>query len=139
MEQDSKLYKYVIAVDAIMEHYGKMSDEDFITHVITCCKEAKGLATTPEEEIAELENKIQELKLQLTEKKKKLFNDTNNFKVGEKLLIDQWDNGQWKEGIFLGTTPQSDGIAPIVAKVNKDGTKNKNCFVPTRWTKLKKL
>lgn len=73
MKQDSRLYKYVIAVDAIMEHYGKMSDEDFITHVITCCKEAKELNTTPEEEIAELESKIQELKLQLAEKKKKLF------------------------------------------------------------------
>ena len=139
MEQDSKLYKYVIAVDAIMEHYGKMSDDDFITHVVTCCKEATGITTTPEEEIAELESKIHELKLQLTEKKKKLFNNTNNFKIGEKLLIDQWGNGQWEEGIFLGTTPESNYIAPIVAKVKKDKKKKKNRFYPTRWTKLKKL
>ena len=139
MEQDSRLYKYVIAVNAIMEHYGKMSDEDFITHVITCCKEAKELNTTPEEEINELNGYILELKHILSKKKQALYDSKNKFNVGEKLLIDQWGRGQWKEGIFLGTTPESDYIAPIVAKVKKDGTKSKNMFYPTRWTKLKKL
>lgn len=73
----------------------------------------------------------------MLKRKRSFFNDTSKFKLGEKLLIDQWGNGQWEEGIFLGARPQSGFIAPIVAKVKKDGTESKNRFYPNRWTKLK--
>ena len=138
MEQSENLHKYVIAVNAIMKYYGKMSDDDFITHVVTCCKEATELTTTPEEEIKEIEETIDKLKSLLVDKKRALFEQINQFDCEERVLVDPWGNGRWEEGIYLGNREERGSVIPMVAKIKKDGTKSKNLFMTTKWTKLKK-
>jgi len=136
--KNNELYRYLVAVRAIMKEYGKMEDADFIEHVATCCKEAEGLTTTLEEEIYELTELKRQIESLISKKKKELFERDNRFDIGEHILFDQCGNGKFKEGIYLGNRMEYGNVVPIVAKLKKDGTQSKNHFYNTFKTVIKK-
>ena len=57
------LYKYVIAVKAILAAEGQMSNEDFVKHALTCCKEAEGLNVEEDEVVREMRAFISDFEL----------------------------------------------------------------------------
>lgn len=138
--ENNELYRYVVAVRAIMKEYGKMNDEDFIQHVVTCCKEAEELHTSLEEEIIALQDLEKEIKAERYEKLKERARIEYPFEEGEHVLVKDYvsRNKEWQEGIFAGTKVQWGDIVPIIFKVKKDGTASKFTFFESRRTEVKK-
>ena len=138
--ENNELYRYVVAVRAIMKEYGKMNDEDFIQHVVTCCKEAEELHTSLEEEITALQDLERDIKAERHEKLKERARIEYPFEEGERVLVKEYAsrNKDWQEGIFSGTKIQWGDIVPIIFKVKKDGTASKFTFFESKGTEVRK-
>ena len=120
MEQEN-LYKYVIAVRAILDAEGKLSDEEFVKHAIVCCKEAEEINNGLEAQLKEITTLIDTLKDTREKMELLLMKERYPFEVGDKVIVKDCFNGKEEKGIFAGFKKEFYHFVPDIRKIKKNG------------------